>query len=197
LKVARTLPLGALALALPVLLLWRCAHDAAPAAAPDTAAPSPSPAAVAHDTAALAPAPPPTRSAAAAPSEPAASSAATAALAPAAPSSSSAARIISAVAQSDPRDLELLMRIERELKRNPPASVHELIRLHKAGATAESLRARARELPDSDLPLRMLVLRWVDEVDQPAHAPPTKPAVATPSGSAQKLVRPIQPAQTP
>jgi len=198
---ARSLPLGALALALPVLLLWRCAHDApAPASSDAAATPSPAPPASAppSEPAALAP----SAAAAPAPSAATATPTATAPHDPTALASASASpagsRIASAVANSDPRDLDLLMRIERELKRDPPASVHELVRLRKAGASRETLLTRAQQLPQNDLPLRVLVLRWVDEVSPaPGAAPPTKPAVPASSGSGRPLVRPIQPVANP
>jgi hypothetical protein len=203
LNVSRSLPLGALALALPVLLLWRCAHDAsAPASSSDAAsATKGAPASTSASPAANA-APAQSSTAAAAASNSSTPAASTAPGAPTAPPSATptpaGSRIASAVANSDPRDLALLMRIERELKRDPPPAVHELVRQRKAGASREALLASARQLPENDLTLRVLVLRWVDEVSPaPGAAPTTKPAVPTSSSSGHSLVRPIQPVAKP
>jgi hypothetical protein len=199
LTAARSLPLAGLLLAVPALLLWRCTHSA-PAQAPDASdAPEPSPTVAVlpapSQGAALALAPPSTPlSASAAPSA-VATPPDNASAAPRATTAPSGARIITAVANSDPRDLELLTRIERDLKRDPPPSVHELIRLRKSGLSPDALRARARELPDSDLPLRLLVLRWVDSLSGAAPAPAKPPLPAT-SGSAPSPVHPIR-AQAP
>ena len=84
----------------------------------------------------------------------------------------------------------LLARIERELKRDPPASVHALIRLREGGASRRELMSRAAELPANDVALRVIVQRWIDEV-----APdPARPAAAAPapSGSARPLIHPIE-----
>lgn len=196
LNAARTLPLAGFLLAVPALLLWRCTQSAPPQAPEASDAPEPTPTLVALPSAspgaALALAPPSAPlGASAAPSAgttpPDVTSAAASAAAP------SGARIITAVANSDPRDLELLTRIERELKRDPPPSVHELIRLRKAGMSAEGLRARARELPDSDLPLRVLVLRWVDSLSGAAQDAAAKPPQPATSGTAPSPVHPIRP----
>jgi hypothetical protein len=72
------------------------------------------------------------------------------------------ARIASAVQTSDPRDLELLANIERELKRDPPSEVHALIAARKRGATRAELASSIAALPD--LGLRVLAFRWLDTV---------------------------------
>lgn len=83
-----------------------------------------------------------------------------------------------------------MARIERELKRDPPASVHALIRLREGGASRSQLMARAAELPGSDVALRVIVQRWIDDV-APEPARTLTPA-PTSSGSARPLVRPIE-----
>jgi hypothetical protein len=72
------------------------------------------------------------------------------------------ARIVDAVASSDPRDLALLSRIERELGRTPPPAVHAILRRRREGAPRGELLSLARALPE--LPLRVHVMRWIDEV---------------------------------
>lgn len=197
LNAARTLPLAGLLLAVPALLLWRCTQSAPPQAPEASDAPEPTPTVVALPAAS-----PGAALALAPPSAPLDSSAAPSAgttppditsAAASATAAPSGARIVTAVATSDPRDLELLTRIERELKRDPPPSVHELIRLRRAGISPEGLRARARELPDSDLPLRVLVLRWVDSIGGAAPNAAAKPPQPATSGTAPSPVHPIRP----
>jgi hypothetical protein len=76
--------------------------------------------------------------------------------------SSAGARIAQAVSGSDPRDLELLASIERELHRDPPPEVHALVAERKRGATREELARAVQRLPD--LELRVLAQRWLDKV---------------------------------
>jgi hypothetical protein len=196
LNAARTLPLAGLLLAVPALLLWRCTQSTPPQAPEPSNAPEPSPTVVALPAAspgaALALAPPSASGASTAPNA-AATPPDDASAAPSATTAPSGARIITAVANSDPRDLELLTSIERELKRDPPPSVHELIQLRKSGMSADALRARARELPDSDLPLRILVLRWVDSISAAAPGAAARPPQPATSGTAPSPVHPIRP----
>jgi hypothetical protein len=110
-------------------------------------------------------------------------------LAPAAPSSSAGARIAQALAAKHPADLELLGRIERELRREPPPEIHALLRRRAEGASREELVTLARALPD--LQLRVLALRWVDEVRPAPGAEPGAPAVPGASSGAPPLVKPI------
>jgi hypothetical protein len=77
-------------------------------------------------------------------------------------SSSGASRISQAVASADPRDLALLSRIERELGQAPSPAVHAMLRRRREGAPRGELLTLARALPE--LPLRVLVIRWIDEV---------------------------------
>jgi hypothetical protein len=102
------------------------------------------------------------------------------------PQPSNIVRVMSA---SDPKDLALLQRIERELKRDPPIEVHIMIARRKLGATRDELTRLAREL--SDLKLRGLALRWVANAfaGSGARARPAAPA----SGSAAPLVKPVTP----
>lgn len=108
----------------------------------------------------------------------------------AAPTSSAGSSISRAVAASNPSDLALLGRIERELHKDPPPEVHAMLRRRAEGASRDELVGMARALPD--LQLRVLVLRWVDEVRPGANAGARPPAVPAP-GSAAPLVKPIEP----
>jgi hypothetical protein len=105
--------------------------------------------------------------------------------------SSAGARIAHALA-SHPADLTLLTRIERELRLEPPREVHELLRRGAEGAGRDELISLVRALPD--LRVRVLALRWVDEVRPPpgGAAPPPVPGAG--SGAAP-LVKPITPAR--
>jgi hypothetical protein len=107
-----------------------------------------------------------------------------------APEERSGSSIVRAVSSNDPRDLSLLSRIERELGTDPPPEVHALVASRKQGASRDELTRKARELPD--LRLRVLVLRWVDEVLAPPGAP--SPPAAPASGSAKPLLKPVKPA---
>jgi hypothetical protein len=193
---------GMLSLALPVLVLWRCA-----------AQPGPRPVAANAVASASAASPSPTldaaldatqRGSANAPvggasndAAPAAASGATplpaASLTPS-PSASSrtAGGIIAAVARRDPRDLALLSRIERELKRDPPPAVHALIRMREAGAARHELLAEADKQLGSDVALRVLVGRWIDEA-APGTAAPSKSLGPTQGGTQDPLIKPIVP----
>jgi hypothetical protein len=97
--------------------------------------------------------------------------------------------IVRVMSASDPKDLALLQRIERELKRDPPIEVHVMIARRKLGATRDELTRLARELPD--LKLRGLALRWVANAfsGSGARARPAAPA----SGSTAPLVKPVTP----
>lgn len=103
--------------------------------------------------------------------------------------SSAASRIARALAASHPADLKLLGSIERELRREPPPEVHAMLRRRAEGAQRDELVRMAQALPD--LQLRVLALRWVDEVRPAADAAARAPAVPAP-GSATPFVKPIQ-----
>jgi len=194
----RLAALGALSLAVPVLLLWRCAghSEPPPRAATDettsTAASSP--------PSALSAAPPasgtvsPAASAETLP--PSATPVASLTAPPPSSPSSAAAPIIAAVANRDPRDLALLSRIERELKRDPPAAVHALIRLRAAGATRSQLLSELERQIPQDLALKVLVRRWIDEV-APGDTPKPKSLGPAPSGTHDPLIKPIERASSP
>lgn len=77
------------------------------------------------------------------------------------------ALIADTVHTADPRDLELLASIERDVKRDPPPEIHALIAARKRGATRDELTRDIRALPD--LRLRVLVMRWLNAV-APADA---------------------------
>lgn len=181
-----------LALAAAALLLWRCAASTErPAATTDSTANAlPSAVISPGEPAGAAPAaslPQPASPVAVEPASPSGATPSTTAGAPA----TGASAIVAAVGRRDPRDLALLARIERELKRDPPESVHALVRLHEAGASRSELLSRVSQLPAGDVGLRVLVLRWIDEVapDPNAPRPPLNPV---PSGSHRPLVKPIE-----
>lgn len=85
-----------------------------------------------------------------------------------APPAGPGARIASAVQTSDPRDLELLASVERELKRDPPREVHAIVAARKRGASRAELASMIAALPD--LGLRALTFRWLDTVLPSADA---------------------------
>lgn len=122
-------------------------------------------------------------------SEPAPSASANA-LSDAPPSGSAGNSINRALGASHPPDLALLGRIERELHRDPPPEVHAMLRRRAEGASRDELLGMGRALPD--LQLRVLVLRWVDEVRPGPNTGARTPTVPTP-GSATPLVKPIEP----
>jgi len=172
----RTLALGAIVLAGAALLLFCCtghgdrtasapppASSAAPAATempplPPEGAPGATSDAAALDapnaSAGAAARPTPTASASAPSSPP--------------PSAGAGAQIAHAVQANDPRDLELLASIERELKRDPPPEVHALVAARKRGAQRDELTRSIRALPE--LGLRVLAFRWLDAVMPSADA---------------------------
>jgi hypothetical protein len=76
--------------------------------------------------------------------------------------------IAETVQAADPRDLELLAAIERDLRRDPPPEIHALIAARKRGATRDELTRDIRTLPD--LRLRALALRWLKTVAPAADA---------------------------
>lgn len=109
------------------------------------------------------------------------------------PTSTGGSFVARALAASEPADLELLGRIERELGREPPPEVHTILRRRKEGASRDELAGMARALPD--LRLRVLVLRWVNEVHPAAggtDAGVRAPAVG-PASSATPFVKRIEP----
>jgi hypothetical protein len=195
---------GLLSLALPVLMLWRCAAHSEPsprtgadaATTPDASPPASLVSAVpaASETAS------PAASAATHPSSSTPSTPSTPLATPTAPApssaSSAAAPIIAAVANGDPRDLALLSRIERELKRDPPAAVHALIRLRASGATHGQLLSELDRLIPRDLALRVLVRRWLDEV-RPDGTPAPKSRGPAPRGTHEPRVKPIERVPSP
>lgn len=73
-------------------------------------------------------------------------------------------------------ELSLLASIERELKREPPAQVHQLLALYRGGADRTQLIDSVQRDFPKDLPLRVTVLRWIDEVrPQPGRKQATPP----------------------
>lgn len=104
--------------------------------------------------------------------------------------------VLRALGASQPADRELLGRIERELHREPPAEVHAMLRRRDQGASRDELLDAARALPD--LELRVLALRWVDQVrpaagaSSDAGAPGRSPRAPTAS-SANPFVKRVEP----
>jgi hypothetical protein len=92
--------------------------------------------------------------------------------------------------------LALLSRIERELKRDPPPAVHALIRLRESGASRYQLLAEADQHFGSDVALRVIVRRWIDEAAPGASTPP-KTLGPTQGGGQAPLIKPIAPAKAP
>lgn len=128
--------------------------------------------------------------------EPTSDAVAASASAEAPPVNSGGSTVSRALAASQPADLELLGRIERELRREPPPEIHAMLRRRREGASRDELLGMARALPD--LQLRVLGLRWVDEVRPAAGAgtgadagsrAPTAPA----PGSANPFVKRVEP----
>lgn len=168
----RTLVIGSVVLGGAALVLFCCTGrgDRPPSVPAGSAAP-------ATTTAATASPPPPTPSETAASTatgalanggtEPGDASAPLPGDAGATPTSSSrpsgpGALIAETVSAADPRDLELLAAIERDMRRDPPPEIHALIAARKRGATRDELTRDIRTLPD--LRLRALALRWLDSV---------------------------------
>lgn len=122
--------------------------------------------------------------------------AAASASAEAPPVNSGGSTVSRALAAAQPADLELLGRIERELRREPPPEIHAMLRRRSEGATRDELLGMARALPD--LQLRVLGLRWVDEVrpaagaDTGANAGSRAPTAPAP-GSANPFVKRVEP----
>jgi hypothetical protein len=169
----RAVASGVLVLGASVIVLFCCSRGERPPSAPSgsalpgSVAPAPEHSAV--PTPASESAPPTTRAAGrlapvSSADRPADRHATPLAAATAAAGSSSGggARIANAVTSSDPRDLALLSRIERELRRAPSPAVHAILRRRREGAPRSELLSLARALPE--LPLRVHVMRWIDEV---------------------------------
>jgi len=89
--------------------------------------------------------------------------------------------------------LALLSRIERELKRDPPAELHALITAQRRGARRAELLERVRRDLPQDLLLRALVVRWINEVAPDPHAKATAtPAAALSGAGGGRWLAPIQ-----
>jgi len=172
----RTLAIGAIVLAGAALLLFCCTGHG------ERTASAPLPASSAGPTSTDVPPAPPGAvgggsSNAVALSAPNASTSATVEPTPAdsqnpapspSPSAGPGAQIAHAVQASDPRDLELLASIERELKRDPPREIHALIAARHRGASRDEITRDIRALPE--LGLRVLAFRWLDVVMPSADA---------------------------
>ena len=189
--------MSALSLAAAALLLWRCAATERPAATPPASSRAREPSESGLSQVAAPPSHGAETKPAMAPGDPAATSSRPAPSGSAGATSSGAAAIVAAVGQRDPRDLALLSRIERELKRDPPQSVHALLRLRERGATRAELLSSAAQLPAGDLPLRVLVLRWIDEVRPDPSAPQAAPPSPAPHASHRQLIKPIERVNAP
>jgi hypothetical protein len=84
------------------------------------------------------------------------------------PAPGAGSRIAGAVAASDPRDLKLLAAIERELQRDPPPEIHALIAARQRGAGRDELARSIQGV--SDVRMRVMASRWLDEVAPVADA---------------------------
>ena len=169
----RTLVIGVVLLGGAALVLFCCGgsdrHSAEVTSAPVPADARPATSAAAEGSAgALAPVPGehalvpvPTDAAAKPAASVAAAPAVSGAAAPTA-SGPSGTSIVQAVKGSDPRDLEFLASIERELKRDPPPEAHALVAARKRGASRAELASDIQRLPG--LELRVLAERWLDKV---------------------------------
>jgi hypothetical protein len=93
---------------------------------------------------------------------------------------------------SQRQDVGLLASIERDLKREAPPEVHALLGEYRRGADRATLIAHVhRELP-KDLPQRVTVLRWIDQVrPDPNHPTPARPP-APGQGTGAGWVRPLE-----
>jgi hypothetical protein len=90
------------------------------------------------------------------------------------------------------QEVGLLASIERDLKREAPPEVHVLLGEYRRGADRATLIAHVhRELP-KDLPLRVTVLRWIDQVrPDPNHSSSARPP-APGQGTGASWVRPME-----
>jgi hypothetical protein len=97
-----------------------------------------------------------------------------------------------ALPSTNRQELGLLASIERDLKREAPPEVHVLLGEYRRGADRSTLIARVhRDLP-KDLPLRVTVLRWIDQVrPDPNQASSTRPPPPG-QGKGAGWVRPLE-----
>jgi len=189
---------GSAALAVLIFGLWRCRAPESRTAAPEPAGSARAPLASASvlGAAGLAGA---TRdsapSASAAPSP-----GASAALAMAPPAAQSAEpvepygstdNVVNDVAKHlDAHDLTLYSQIERELRRDVPKEVHDLVASKKRGATREQLTTQIQKTVPN-LQLRTLLATWLDDsFGTAARSQPSPPGVA--SGAGPVHVKPLK-----
>jgi len=90
----------------------------------------------------------------------------------------------------DPHDLTLYSQIERELRRDVPKEVHDLVASKKQGATRAQLTSQIQKTI-SNLQLRTLLVTWLDDSFGSA-ARPQPPAPGVASGSATVHVKPLK-----
>jgi hypothetical protein len=157
----RTLVIGSVVLTGAALVLFCCGGSQKEASSP---APGPEPVQSAA-TDATGAAPP---GGSAAPADPSTTASPAPGPAPSATSPGAGSRIAGAVASSDPRDLKLLAGIERELQRDPPPEIHALIAARQRGAGRDELARSIQGV--SDVRMRVLASRWLDEVAAVADA---------------------------
>jgi hypothetical protein len=91
------------------------------------------------------------------------------------------------------RELPLLASIERELQRIPPPEVHALLAEYRRGADRAALIDHVQRSFPGDLSLRVLVLRWIDDVRPEAGRAPVPRAQAPGPGTGPPWVAPIRP----
>jgi hypothetical protein len=90
------------------------------------------------------------------------------------------------------RELPLLASIERELQRTPPPEVHTLLAEYRRGANRAALIDHVQRNFPGDLSLRVLVLRWIDDVRPEAGQAPVPRARAPGPGTGPPWVAPIR-----
>jgi hypothetical protein len=95
-----------------------------------------------------------------------------------------------ALPSMDRQELRLLANIERELKLEPPPAVRALLAEYRRGADRAILVSRVQRDFPNDLPLRVTVLRWIDEVRPEANQ--TRAAPVPGQGTQSKWLRPLE-----
>lgn len=100
-----------------------------------------------------------------------------------------------ALPRVDARELSLLAGIERELSRDPPAEVHGLLAEYRAGRDHATLVEYVQRNFPEDFALRVLALRWIDDV-RPSDRGQRRPGLRAPDrGTGRSWVAPIRPKQ--
>jgi hypothetical protein len=90
------------------------------------------------------------------------------------------------------QELSLLASIERDLKREAPPEVHALLSEYRRGADRSTLIAHVHRDIRKDLPLRVTVLRWIDQVRPDPNQPSPRRPQAPGQGGGAGWVRPLE-----